>query len=138
MNQLIIMGRLTADVEMRQTQAGDAAGYFSVAVDGPKGRNGEKRTDFFRVAVWRKTAEFISSWFHKGDMIALCGSMHCREYTDNSGNRRTTWEMTADRAFFCGGKNDGGTQKHGTAGEFAQPAATDDFVAIDDNEDLPF
>lgn len=132
MNQLIIMGRLTADVEMRQTQAGDAVGSFSVAVDG------EKHTDFFRVTAWRKTAEFISGWFHKGDMIALCGSMHCREYTDNSGNRRTTWEMTADRAFFCGGKNDGGTQKQGTASEFAQPAATDDFAVIDDNEDLPF
>ena len=60
MNQLIIMGRLTADVEIRQTQAGDAVGSFSVAVDGPKGRNGEKHTDFFRVTAWRKTAEFIS------------------------------------------------------------------------------
>lgn len=140
MNQLIIMGRLTADVEMRQTQAGDAVGSFSVAVDGPKGRNGDKHTDFFRVTAWRKTAEFISGWFHKGDMIALCGSMHCREYTDNSGNRRTTWEMTADRAFFCGGKNDAGSTKRPTAGEFAQPAATDDFAVIDDNDlsDLPF
>ena len=137
MNQLIIMGRLTADVEMRRTQAGDVVGSFSVAVDGPKSRNGEKHTDFFRVTAWRKTAEFISGWFRKGDMIALSGSMHCREYTDNSGNRRTTWEMTADKAFFCGGRN-GGTQKRATAGEFAQPAATDDFAVIDDNEDLPF
>lgn len=137
-NQIIIMGRLTADVEMRQTQAGDAVGSFSVAVDGPKSRNGEKHTDFFRVTAWRKTAEFISSWFHKGDMIALSGSMHCREYTDNSGNRRTTWEMTAGRAFFCGGKNDAGSTKRPTADEFAQTAATDDFAVIDDNEDLPF
>ena len=76
LNQIIIMGRLTRDPELRRTQSGTAVCSFSVAVDRDfKSQSGEKETDFIDVVAWRQTGEFVSKYFTKGRMIVVSGSL---------------------------------------------------------------
>lgn len=148
LNCAVIMGRLTADPELKTTQSGISVTSFSVAVDRnytPKGQ--EKQTDFINVVAWRQTAEFVTRYFHKGSMIAIEGSIQTRKYQDKNGNNRTAVEVVANNVSFCGSKAESGTSSDGAAGyqPAAQQAASyqtagaDDFEELpDDEDDLPF
>lgn len=153
LNCAIIMGRLTADPELRTTQNGINVTSFSVAVDRSYQKAGaERQTDFINVVAWRQTAEFVSRYFHKGSMIAVQGSIQTRNYEDKTGAKRTAVEIVADSVSFCGSKAETGT---GNVGGFvppvtntAAPAATpaqsfstagaDDFSSADMEDELPF
>lgn len=107
MNVIALMGRLTSDPELKTTQSGVSVTSFSIAVDRsytPKDQ--EKQTDFINCVAWRGTAEFISKYFHKGQRIALQGSLQSRKYTANDGGQRTVYEVVVDNAFFCESKNE--------------------------------
>jgi len=86
MNKVILMGRLTADPELRQTQSGVSSCRFTVAVN----RNfvdkqtGERQADFISCTAWRQTAEFVSRYFSKGSMICVEGSLRTSSYTDRN------------------------------------------------------
>lgn len=130
LNKVIIMGRLTADPEIRQTQNGTDMVSFCVAVERNfSDTNGQKQTDFIHCAAWRGTAEFISKYFSKGRMIAVEGSIQTRSYEDKNGGKRTAVEVVADSAYFADSKEkvsaDISPQE-----DFSEMAA--------DNEDLPF
>lgn len=129
LNTVIIMGRLTADPELRKTQNGTAVSSFTVAVER---RFQREQTDFINVVAWKQTAEFVEKYFHKGDMIALRGSIQQRNYEDKNGNKRTTVEVVADEVSFCGSKGEN-AQKNG-----AQFTEHDDFEEIPVTDDLPF
>lgn len=130
LNTAIIMGRLTADPELKKTQSGISVTAFTVAVDRRFQKAGEeKQTDFISVVAWRQTAEFIEKYFSKGSMIAVRGSIQTRRYEDNNGNKRTAVEVVADEVSFCGSN----VQKNG-----AQPTEHDDFEEIPVTDDLPF
>ena len=77
MNKVILVGRLTADPELRQTQSGIASCRFTVAVDRrfADKNTGERQADFITCQAWRQTAEFVSRYFNKGKMIAVEGSL---------------------------------------------------------------
>ena len=142
LNIAVIMGRLTADPELRTTGTGISVCSFSVAVDRRFSSGGEGQTDFIRCVAWRQTAEFISRYFHKGSMIAINGSIQQRQYTDKDGNKREAFEIVVDNASFCGSKAEGGT------GDYSAPqqapasfsnADTGDFQEISmSDDDLPF
>ena len=88
LNCAVIMGRLTADPELRTTTSGISVTSFSVAVDRSYVRPGEERqTDFINVVAWRQTAEFVTRYFHKGSMIAVQGSIQTRNYEDKNGTK---------------------------------------------------
>ena len=146
LNCAIIMGRLTADPELKTTQSGISVTSFSVAVDRnytPKGQ--ERQTDFINVVAWRQTAEFVTRYFHKGSMIAIEGSIQTRKYQDKNGNNRTA-EVVANNVSFCGskaesgtGSPDGGYQPAARQTASYQTAGADDFEELpDDEDDLPF
>lgn len=145
-NTAIIMGRLTADPELRTTNTGIAVTTFSVAVDRRFQKAGEERqTDFINVVAWRQTAEFVSRFFQKGSMIAVRGSIQTRRYEDSNGNKRTAFEIVADEVSFCGSKAETGTGSRQMAEPSrTQPAASfatggaDDFEEIPISDDLPF
>ena len=102
-NTAVIMGRLTADPELKTTASGLSVLSFSVAVDRNYQKEGEeKAVDFINVVAWRKTAEFVSKYFHKGSMIAVEGSIQTRKYEDKDGNKRTAFEILANTVSFCG------------------------------------
>lgn len=147
LNTAIIMGRLTADPELRTTNTGIAVTTFTVAVDRRYQKAGEeKQTDFINVVAWRQTAEFVSRYFQKGSMIAVRGSIQTRRYEDNNGNKRTAVEIVADEVSFCGSKAETGTGSRQAMEQPArtQPAASfatgsaDDFEEIPISDDLPF
>ena len=104
LNKIIIMGRITADLEIRQTTSGKEYINFSVAVDQPP-RNGEKKTDFFRCTAWGGTAGFITKYFRKGSMILLEGAMHNDDYTDKDGVKHYGMSMAVQSASFTGERN---------------------------------
>lgn len=143
-NNVVLMGRLVATPELRNTQTGLAVTSFSLAVERSYARQGEQRqTDFINCVAWRNTAEFITRYFQKGSMIAITGSIQTRNYEDKNGNKRTAVEVLVDQASFCGSKAETGTGSYQPAS--AQPAAPSfstgsdgDFEEISGDDDLPF
>lgn len=113
MNKVVLVGRLTADPELRQTQSGIASCQFTVAVDRrfADKNTGERQADFIRCQAWRQTAEFVGKYFSKGKMIALEGSLRTGSYTDRNHSDVThyTTDVFVDAVEFCGGKNDSGS-----------------------------
>lgn len=148
LNCAIIMGRLTADPELRTTTSGISVTSFSVAVDRSYQKPGEERqTDFINVVAWRQTAEFVTRYFHKGSMIAVQGSIQTRNYEDKTGAKRTAVEIVADNVSFCGSKAESGTgnfQPQAAAQSAASPAPSfstagaDDFSSVAMEDELPF
>ena len=138
MNVVILIGRLTADPELKTTNNGVSVTSFSIAVD--REYTKEKQTDFINCVAWRNNAEFISKYFTKGQMIALRGTLQQNNYTDKDGNKRTSYNVVVDSAQFCGSKSESG----GMARTEAAPASfsnvdTGDFEEISmSDEDLPF
>jgi single-strand DNA-binding protein len=104
LNKVILMGRLTADPELRQTASGISSCRFTVAVDrGYKSREtGERQTDFISVTAWRQTAEFVSRYFSKGKMIIVEGNLRTGSYTDRNHPDVThyTTDVYADNVSF--------------------------------------
>ena len=147
LNVAIIMGRITADPELKQTPSGVSVTSFSVAVNRDYVKQGEERqTDFINVVAWRFTAEFITKYFKKGSPIIIRGAIQTRNYTDRDGNKRTAFEIVADSAYFGESKSGGGSgymSEAPTEFPVQNPAfssgSKDDFVAIEeDDSDLPF
>ena len=101
MNVGIIMGRLTADPELRTTQSNKSVVSFTVAVDRMYSQNA---TDFIPVVAWNEAANFIANNFTKGKMIAITGSYQSRSYEDKQGNKRNVIELVANKVSFCGDK----------------------------------
>ena len=100
MNIVALMGRLTADVEVRQTPNGVSVASFSLAVD--RYSNGERKADFINCVAWRETAENIARFFRKGSKIAVNGSIQTRQFQDKeTGKNRVAFEVVVDRFHFC-------------------------------------
>lgn len=148
LNKSILMGRLTRDPELRYTNSNTPVVTFSIAVDrNYSGNNGERQTDFIDIVAWRKTAEFVSQWFTKGQMIVVVGSIQSRRWQDKNGNNRTSIEVVADEVQFGESKrsresgesspnNNGGYQQNG---KYRKPAVEPDFSEIsDDDGEVPF
>ena len=125
LNQVIIMGRVTKELEIKQTPSGAAVLSFTVAVD-RYSKNEEKAADFISCVAWNKTAEFIGKYFGKGRMIAVTGNLRTRNYEDKNGVKHYVTEVWVDNADFTGeprnennGSYSGGAERaaDGTAGK---------------------
>ena len=107
------MGRLTAEPDYRTTQSGATFARFTLAVERDfSGQGAERKTDFLDVVVWRNTADFVSKYFHKGQLVAVQGSIQVSSYTDREGNKRRSWDIVADQVYFAEGKRDNGYQQN--------------------------
>ena len=109
MNKAILMGRLTKDVEMRQTPNVIAFARFTIAVNRRFAKDGGQQADFINCIAWRKTGEFISRYFQKGSMIAVVGSIQTRSWDGNDGKKQYATEVVVDEAYFTGSKAESGT-----------------------------
>lgn len=104
-NRVILMGRLTREPELRTTQSGVSLCRFSVAVDRSFVKQGEERqADFFEVQAWRNSAEFVSRYFSKGQMIHVEGRLQNNNYEDKNGVKHYSQVIVADSVSFCGDK----------------------------------
>ena len=107
LNRIVLLGRLTADPETKQTPNGVSVATFTIAVDRSFTAKGqEKQTDFIPCVAWRATADFIGKYFQKGSLIAIDGSLQTRKFTDKQGNNRTAYEVIVDQVSFAGSKTD--------------------------------
>lgn len=150
-NKVILMGRLTADPELKHTQSGVATCQITVAVDrNYTSQNGDKQTDFLSVIAWRQTAEFICKYFSKGKLIIVEGNLRSRIYEDKrySDVKHYVTEVYADNVQF--GETKAASQATASTSQTtqaaappsAQPAAPQlnlsDFEEVSTDGDLPF
>lgn len=103
-NRVLLLGRITKDLEIRQSQSGTAVLRFSVAVDRPQ-KNGEKSADFINCIAFGQTAEFIGRYFSKGRMIAIEGNIKTGSYQNKNGETVYTTDVIVERTSFTGEKN---------------------------------
>ena len=130
LNQIVLMGRLTRDPELRRTGSGVAVASFTLAVDRDFAAQGaEKETDFVDIVAWRNTAEFVSRYFTKGRMAVVTGRLQIRNWTDKEGNKRRSAEVVADNVYFGDSKkeDDGASASAPTQG-FGVPAQSGGFT----------
>jgi single-strand DNA-binding protein len=134
MNIVILHGRLTADPTIRQSNSGKSIAGFTVAVDGFKDKDGNKQTDFIRCSAFGQTAELMGRYFTKGKEIAVEGSLHPNDYTDDKGVKHFSYQVNVNRVHFCGSKADNQQQN-------SNPADKPDFgeyeEVLNDGE-IPF
>jgi len=127
LNKVVLIGRITKDIELRYTPNGVATATFYLAVTRNfKNQNGEYDADFIPVQVWRKQAENCAKYLGKGRLVAVAGRIQTRSY-EQDGQRRYTWEVVADEVQFL----DRGEKKEQT------DVPGFDNVDMDDSE-LPF
>lgn len=129
LNELIIIGNLTADPVQRVTQTGKTVVTFTVAVDRQNGKNND--ADFFRVSAWDKLGETCQKYLAKGRKAAVIGSVSASAFKGQNGEPHASLEVTARTVRFLTSKGDGAAQDAGAG------AQGDGFVRVDE-EKLPF
>ena len=148
LNKTILMGRLTADPELRRTQNNTSITSFTLAVNRSFARQGEQaQTDFIDVVAWSATAEFVSKWFRKGMLVAVAGRIQTRTYEDRQGNKRKAVEVVAEEVHFAEPKRESQPQSNNYRNTAPAPSSlpfdfgsgVDEFRELsDDDGELPF
>jgi single-strand DNA-binding protein len=142
-NNVVLVGRMTKEAELRYTPSNIAVATFTLAVNRDfKGENGEREADFINVVLWRQAAENLANWAKKGSLVGVTGRIQTRNYDNQQGQRVYVTEVVADRfqLLESKGDNQGQTQQQNAAPNFArnnnQQMATNPLDISDD--DLPF
>ena len=143
LNRIILMGRLTANPELKSTTTGKSVTSFSIAVERNYNRTGEERkVDFFNIVCWNSTAEFVCRYFAKGNMIALEGKLQSRTYQANDGSTRYVTEIVTDTVSFTGERvqkaNNNIKDSSSTTSEQPPLPLQPDFENMPMDDDLPF
>lgn len=133
MNRTFLVGRITADPELRTTPNGIATTRITVAVNRMPNANGERIADFINVVVWRRQAENVAKYCSKGSLVGVEGRIQSRSYDAQDGTKRYVTEVVADNVTFLGSKNGGNAISY--ADEPAMESAPAAAPAI---EDVPF
>lgn len=128
LNKIFIMGRMTRDPDIKQTNSGKTVALFALACERDfKNQSGEKETDFIDCVCYGQTAEFVKSYFSKGGMAVVVGRLQLRDWTDRDGNKRRQAEIVCENVYFGEAKRrDGMDQLAGRAadagiGGYAEP-----------------
>lgn len=134
MNKVFLIGNLTRDPELSETQGGIAVCRFSIAVNRRRTTEGEQQTDFFNVTAWRGLAENVARFCKKGNKVAVTGSIQIRQYEDRDGQKRTSVDVNADEVEFLTPKNAERDESDYVPAAKKKPA----LEAFDDDSDIPF
>lgn len=135
MNSIILLGRATSSIELKQTQAGKSVASFSLAVKRPFTKD---TTDFHTVCAWDKQAEILSRYVKKGDQVCIRGYLTTRTWTDNNGQKRYATEVVADEVSFVGNKENSAEAKPQPYTPSAYTGNSQNFEEIPQDEGLPF
>lgn len=135
MNNIILLGRTTSAIELKQTQAGKSVASFSLAVKRPYTKD---TTDFHTIIAWDKQAELLSKYVKKGDQICIRGYLTNRSWTDNNGNKRYATEVIVDEISFVGNKDS--TEAKAEPSTYMPEAykTQPNFEDVTESEGLPF
>ena len=129
LNHTVLIGRIGTEIELRTTNNGTEVVAFRLAV---QQNYTTDSTDWINIVAWKGTAALISKHFQKGDMICVEGKIQTRDYDDRDGKKVYITEVVVERVHFVSGKRDANTNT------FTEETTNDDFVPIDDVDDLPF
>ena len=132
LNKVLMVGRLTADPELRQTDSGIEVTRFSLAVS-----TGTNKTDFFNIVAWRQTATFITRYFHKGDGICIDGHLSSRQY-EKDGVKHTVYEVICDSAGFSEGRASTEVGQAPSEGRGPCRPSFEDATILENESGLPF
>lgn len=126
MNNVVLIGRLTKDIEIRKTDSGTSVADFALAVGRNYKQGDQKVTDFIPCTAWAGTADFIAKYFAKGVRMAVNGAIETSKYVDKDGNNRTSIRVKVSNAEFADGKRD------------STPAPAEQAEPPEEDGDLPF
>lgn len=146
-NRVVLVGRMTADVNLRKTQSGKSVASFTVAVDrfGSRGQDGG--ADFINCVVWDAAADNMARYTHKGSLVGVDGRIQTRKYVDRQGNNRTATEVVASSVQFLDpkGSNAGGSYRPAEPDELPDSSETvepgessAEAIDVSSDNDLPF
>lgn len=136
LNKVMLIGRLTADPELKTTQSNIFVTRFSLAINRRFAKQGEQaQVDFIDVVCWQKNAEFATKYFKKGQAVFVSGSLQINVWKDKEGNNRRNAEVVADEVQFAESKRDSGKSDSDTS--FSN-VPSEDFHEIGDDDELPF
>lgn len=143
LNRVILIGRTTADAELKYTPSGIAVATFTLACDRPfTSQGGGRETDFIPIVTWRQLAETCANFLRKGRLTAVEGRMQVRSYEDGEGRRRYVTEVVADNVRFLESPHNDrgqGDPNDPPARQFKGDPFQDDGKPIDPADlDLPF
>ena len=126
MNKIILLGRLSKDVEVRYTQANNTmVASFTLAVNRRFKQEGQPDADFINIVAWSKLAEFCSKYFKKGQQVSIVGRLQTRTWEDEQGQKRYVTEVVAEEAYFADSKKEENTP-------------VQEQFEITNSDDLPF
>lgn len=141
MNKVILIGRLVADPDTRLTQAGGIVARYRLAVDRQRGKDGQREADFINCVAFGKSAEFASKYLSKGTKIAIEGRILTGSY-EKDGVKHYTTDIVAERHEFCESRAAAAAspdvQPPAQTATAVPESSNDDFMPVDDNDDLPF
>ncbi len=136
MNKVFLIGNLTRDPELSETNGGVSVCRFGIAVNRRfSSQDAERQTDFFNVTAWRALGETVARFTKKGNKVAVVGSIQIRNYEDNAGQKRTYVDIIADEVEFLSPKNGGSDEEYSAP---AAPRKKPALEAFDDDSDIPF
>ena len=133
MNSTNHIGRLTADPELRRTGDGTAVCTFTLAVKRPLVKD---ISDFIDFVAWRQSAEYLCQYGHKGDIVAVSGSLQSRKWKDKNENNRINWEIIANSVELLSSKKSENAQQGGhQPNSYAKPQySQQNFQKVDDSD----
>ncbi len=132
LNKVILMGRMTAEPELRYTTSNTPVCSFTLAVERDyKDSEGNKETDFIKCQSWRNSAEFVSKYFSKGQQIVVAGRIQTRTWDDQEGKKHYATEVVVDNVYFAGS-----SKKNEQSAE--QQESPEGFIPVEDSDDVPF
>lgn len=132
LNKVIIIGRLTADPELKQTPNGVSVISASIAVN--EKFKDKENCNFFNCVFWNKSAEILKQYCAKGAQLAITGRLQQRRWDDKDGSKRSTVEIVVDSFQMLGGKKD--NNRNDDDINHAQTYPADGYVVS--NDDIPF
>ena len=138
MNKVFLIGNLTRDPELSETNSGIVVCRFGLAVSRQYlSSDGERETDFFQVTAWRGTAENIAKYCKKGHKVAVVGSIQMHNYEDREGVKRTAVDIVAQDVEFLAqrARDDNGVDNESAS---SRRGAKPQLEAFDDDGDIPF
>lgn len=154
MNKVILIGRITHDLDLRYTPSGTAVLQFNIAINRPKDENGEQKVDFPTIVVWGKQAENLNKYQKKGSQIGIIGRIQTRNYDNNEGKKVYVTEVIAENVEFLESKKDDSNFKNLTETQptnntseeltedpyanFGNQITLDDLDSVVNDNDLPF
>ena len=143
MNRVVLVGRVTKDLELKRTTSGMSVVAFTIAIDNRVKNGAEKTTSFIPVTAWNQTAENVSKYVGKGSLIGVDGRLNQRSYTATDGHRVSITEVIAESITFLERKQDVGHTNAINNDYSSSPSSSmsDDSsrgVEVESDDDLPF